>query len=217
MSCIWNSNGLEKHCEFCTNIYCDARENTTNTLSTTNQKEMNTYEEKYKKALERAKTVIKDYKSRDLKDLSFYAKSDLETIFPELKEDDDEIIRKELISYLSDKGTKSPFKEEEIDCERFIAWLEKQKTIETDYDKAFDEFLDSIPEKDPESCNSLYTYEDLESAIKFGVQWQKRQKPVDIPSSAIQNIEFAINLLEKKKYNAMANALKETLKYIQQL
>ena len=132
-----------------------------------------TYEEKYNQAID----VIKKIREANKDNAALV--DFIEYNYPELKEDEDEIIRKELISYLSDKGTKSPFKEEEIDCERFIAWLEKQKTIETDYDKAFDEFLDSIPEKDPESCNSLYTYEDLEAAIKFGIQWEKQKKPTE--------------------------------------
>ena len=56
---------------------------------------------------------------------------------------------------------------------------EKQKPIDIDYGNAFDEFISHIPEKDPDSCNSLYTYEDIEAAIKFGIQWHKQQKPVE--------------------------------------
>ena len=52
----------------------------------------------------------------------------------------------------------------------------EQKPLPKDYEDAFDEFISHIPEKDPDSPNSLYTYEDLESAIQFGIEWQKGQK-----------------------------------------
>lgn len=52
-----------------------------------------TQEEKaraYDEALEMARQIIKDYKKRNLDSQLFYVKEDLETIFPELKESEDE-------------------------------------------------------------------------------------------------------------------------------
>lgn len=69
------------------------------------------YEKKYNEALERAK---KFYNSEECR--VGMTPVDLETIFPELKESEDEKIRKEILDYI-DKST---------GCERWVAWLEKQ-------------------------------------------------------------------------------------------
>ena len=58
-------------------------------------------------------------------------------------------------------------------------WIEKQcerKPLSHNYDEAFDEFMSHIPEKDPEYSTSLYTYEDMVSAIEFGKKWAEKQK-----------------------------------------
>ena len=55
-------------------------------------------------------------------------------------------------------------------------------------------------------------------------QWAKRLircdkgdvKGYQIPGSAVENIEFAIDLLDKKHYGAMANSLRETLTYVKE-
>ena len=78
------------------------------------------YEQKYKEALRKATQEYDSAKTEGTKNV-------IETIFPELAESEDEKIRKEIISYLSDKGTKSPFEQEERDCDRWISWLEKQE------------------------------------------------------------------------------------------
>lgn len=58
-------------------------------------------------------------------------KADLQSIFPELRESEDERIRKELIEFIKIKlklAEESEYKTE--DWKRWIAWLEKQKGIE---------------------------------------------------------------------------------------
>lgn len=80
------------------------------------------YEKKYKEALEKAREIIKDYENRGLKDNLFYANEDFEAIFPELKESEDEKIRKailELVRQLSEVLDKQ-------NQNNMIAWLEKQ-------------------------------------------------------------------------------------------
>ena len=72
------------------------------------------YEKKYKEALERAKG---QYNKRT----PLY---DIEYIFPELKEDDDERIKKELIDFLK---LPHPQFVGERNHELWIAWCEKQK------------------------------------------------------------------------------------------
>jgi len=78
------------------------------------------YEKKYKKALERAKSFeLPEYKSI------------MASIFPELRESEDEKIRIELLNYLYDVH------DDDDDEERadWIAWLEKQGKQETLCDK----------------------------------------------------------------------------------
>lgn len=82
------------------------------------------YKKKYKEALERAREIIKDYEKRGLKEQLFYAKEDLEGIFPELKESEDERIRKALIEYFGEQCDMSDWNG--IYGYQVLAWLEKQ-------------------------------------------------------------------------------------------
>jgi len=76
----------------------------------------------YDEALEKAKDFYKGYKQRDNQ---LYA-DDLETIFPELKESEDEKIRKSIIGYLKEcrNNTRSEVMLDEY--AKWISWLEKQ-------------------------------------------------------------------------------------------
>ena len=91
------------------------------------------YEKKYKEALERARELIGKWIG---KNKNFYIE-DYSYIFPELKESEDERIRKGIIQYLE----QSQFGEEhyQIDDDvvrNYIAWLEKQsERRETDYNE----------------------------------------------------------------------------------
>ena len=71
------------------------------------------YEKKYKDALERAKEI---HRNEDEK------RFDMEWLFPELKENENERIRKEIIRIL--KGEMRYVSKEDTD--KYIAWLEKQ-------------------------------------------------------------------------------------------
>lgn len=78
------------------------------------------YEEKYKKVLEQAKQAIENIPDKSL--ISW-----LENIFPELRESEDEKIRKELISFFTkrDEFTKNdPFNG--LSNKQIISWIEKQ-------------------------------------------------------------------------------------------
>ena len=88
-----------------------------------------TYEKKYKDALEKAKSMIDDLRKGE----DILAVSDLESMFPELKESEDERIRREIIDFLWKE--KIFLQEVHLSVEnnpkyRFvmdaIAWLEKQ-------------------------------------------------------------------------------------------
>lgn len=54
-------------------------------------------------------------------------KEALEILIPELAESEDERIRKELIGYLTHRAEVTGFIDEDKDCKRWIAYLEKQK------------------------------------------------------------------------------------------
>ena len=71
------------------------------------------YKEKYEQALERAKAYHNDY-TKDI----------VEEIFPELKESEDERIRKELITHC--RNTRCVTEEGAERIAKWIAWLEKQ-------------------------------------------------------------------------------------------
>ena len=79
------------------------------------------YKEKYEKALERAKNY------REGHTLDVNPRIAMEYIFPELKETEDEKIRKELIKYLKERSH-SGFNREVRICNDGIAWIEKQGT-----------------------------------------------------------------------------------------
>ena len=82
------------------------------------------YEKKYKEVLSRAKAMIKVAANQD-EAIGF-----ANTIFPELKESEDERIRKELLEFLdelSKLGKNTNFDRwSKSDCADWIAWLEKQ-------------------------------------------------------------------------------------------
>ena len=86
---------------------------------------MNTYEKKYKEALEKAKSMIDDLRKGE----DILAVSNLETMFPELKESDDERIRKELLESFKYQQRESRTDKEwlnGIKLSEVVAWLEKQ-------------------------------------------------------------------------------------------
>ena len=84
------------------------------------------YEKKYKEALERTRKLYLE--SIENKGDRIYGAYELETIFPELKESEDERIRKDLVSFLwaVANGTVKSMPAA-IMCQEWIAWLEKQK------------------------------------------------------------------------------------------
>lgn len=89
------------------------------------------YEKRYNEALSRAKYY---YNKGKTVEFANYIVSD---IFPELKESEDDKIRKDLINFLCDiwhLGKNADFdKWDKADCSNWIAWLQEQgnKFIET--------------------------------------------------------------------------------------
>ena len=90
---------------------------------------------KYKEALERAKIWQKHLYEVGNKD---YA-DELNYIFPELRESEDERIKKEIVDFI--KHTNKYGSNEK--CESWLAWLEKQKAIDV-LDEEEREFADNV-------------------------------------------------------------------------
>ena len=78
------------------------------------------YEERYNQALERAKSV----KDNDITLTTYKAVS--EFIFPELRESEDERIRKAILKMIIDMDGGYPFEKYGIIKKKALAWLEKQ-------------------------------------------------------------------------------------------
>ena len=94
---------------------------------------MDTYEKKYKEALEIAQKLYQDCPNG--KNDRLYHTTDLEKMFPELRESEDEKIRKELIEHVKDQQSsfisapdcRDKYEEEENNkYNSWLAWLEKQ-------------------------------------------------------------------------------------------
>ena len=96
---------------------------------------MEDYKKLYEDAVNKIKSIIADKKKQGLTNCLF--EGDLNEIFPQLMESENEIIRKEIIDFIKaiiNKSAISSAKEE-----KWIAWLEKQdpKKHEEELEKAY--------------------------------------------------------------------------------
>ena len=80
------------------------------------------YEKRYKEALDRMKSWVKGEHPECFSE----AQKAAEFVFPELKESEDERIRKDCIKYLDWEYQHCSFNEDKMKIEKCIAWLEKQ-------------------------------------------------------------------------------------------
>lgn len=80
------------------------------------------YEQLYKEALQRAKKIKLSLINEDVE-------YNINLIFPELKENEDESIRKGLIQYLENDWNYNPSSQSPTFYKDAIAWLEKQKEL----------------------------------------------------------------------------------------
>lgn len=132
---------------------------------------MEDYKKKYEDALERAK----DLHDNHALGMPFIYET-CEQIFPELKESEDEKIRKEIINFINKTisfGVKNIDEEfSSKNCHDWIAWLEKQgkneEIDEASYRTGIKRVLDN-----PES---------------YGLEKQGEQKPIDLNTISIQKL-----------------------------
>ena len=91
---------------------------------------MDSYEKKYKEALNKAKDMLSHKEIR---------REDMEYLFPELKESEDEKIRKALLNTVKYYHFKESPYMFDISKEQVIAWLEKQKEfVSADFDDVWE-------------------------------------------------------------------------------
>ena len=128
------------------------------------------YEKMYREALERANFAYKD-EDRHLK-------ATLERIFPELRESDDEKIRKELINFFS-KGAEYDSSTNGIKDRNIIAWLEKQGEQKSAWNKEDNKNLNSVEWiiENSENLNEVFeTIDSPEYIKKYFIDWLKSLK-----------------------------------------
>ena len=177
------------------------------------------------KAYDRALEIAKAWCKLDNNDLS---NDDLKTIFPELKESKDERIRKAIISgmtALKEQG-KETFAAIHIDdC---IVWLEKQGT--PNQTSIWKHWKDGIAGNGEGELIYLVKYGhtySLSSCLCFECDYIElseldKLKPANkiesfcIPRYAIENIQIAIKVFEKERHAPLANALRETMRRLEE-
>ena len=129
---------------------------------------MDSYEKKYKESLARAREI-------------HFSKDEMEYIFPELKESEDENIRKAILSeldYLQNKEGWSDFGDYQI--EDVIAWLEKQgeqKPVEPQQDMLSQEkYAKAVDECVYGEQKSAEWSEEYKMMLQYAIEHFERQK-----------------------------------------
>lgn len=139
------------------------------------------YKEKYKEALRIAEEILRE-RCKEGTYGSFHRK-DLEDIFPELKESEDERIRKELIDTIHHAAGNSGVHISEFLENKYIAWLEKQKPTTDiqnltweDIEKIGD-FINMVQYENPNGIGAKCLYTDVLERFLDGKH--TKQKPVE--------------------------------------
>ena len=135
---------------------------------------MDTYEKKYNEALKWMRELYPG--------LHGATKEDAEHYFPELRESEDERIRKWLVDYFS-SIKETVWIHRDITCEQILAWLEKQKEPEwSDIDR---EMLDRIIERG--CCELPPRTRALTSDMVQWLQWMKEGRIAPKPAECIED------------------------------
>jgi len=127
------------------------------------------YEKKYNEALERAKAYHRNELAGSRKEMTEY-------IFPELRESEDERIRKAIVSLVYEmKGTYQSFAKVELD--KMVAWLEKQKEQKpAEWSEEDEEMLEYII-GDVNDAKQLYTSQEAKDMADKEIVWLKSLRP----------------------------------------
>lgn len=136
------------------------------------------WKKKYEEALERARK----YHGGDEGTL-VCIEDMLEDVFPELRESEDEMIRKHIVTFIMEADKRGEAPEE---CAKWLAYLEKQKDFQSKVQRRMEYLWDKLPDSDkvengdctPEEWKALGAYMELEMNFDNGSEEkQKEQKP----------------------------------------
>ena len=159
------------------------------------------YEKKYKKALEKARGALNDGT------ISNNTIAYIQDIFPELKESEDERIRKELLNAFQEADGSLYMVLTPHRRESFISWLEKQEVQKEDvYSKEFwgeirknlSDFLQEFCERGINTNFDKWTKSDCVNWLLW-VEKQCEQKPTDEEIKTLLRTEY-----EKGRADAIA-------------
>lgn len=218
MPCIYNRKVADRHCEYCSAV-CDERPPKSYKIQTTSTIKLNdnmNYKEKIIEILTN-------------KELTSEQKWQLETIFPELKESEDERIRKAILDYLTKMWGNSQDDVCGVHVEDAIAWLEKQgekSSIRERYDRiknsewfkkthegmfVSEEEVDNANVVVPKDYSSIdphffKTTDKAEPRFKVG-EWLCENEPNNY-ARFIQILEI-VNVQGKKRYRISRNIHKD--------
>lgn len=145
------------------------------------------YEKKYKEALERAKD------SFNYPDFPGFIRADV--VFPELKESEDEKIKREIINYFKCQSKDEPCRKDIHN--KWIAWLEKQAEEKPNY---------CHHEVDLSNCSEEYRkayYDGWNNCNQQHEQLKAEQKPAwnEDDEKAINDIMWIIETYRKNGFN----------------
>ena len=170
------------------------------------------YEEKYKKALATARKL---YNMR-----GDWTNLEIESIFPELRESEDEGIRKEILNYII-KGSESYYDVQQYGREKFekwIAWLKKQgKWSEEDEDTIkflISHFCTCYPNRTFQfTTNEVISHDELLRKIRHlrpQPQWKPSKEQIKGIECAIKTLQHQLNVRDKR-LNSLYDDLKQLM------
>ena len=146
---------------------------------------MDTYEKRYKEALERARTIVEN------KDASSVWKDWLRNTFPELAESEDERIRKVLLNDF--KNSCSEYYCEGVNRDMIIAWLEKQGEQKPAWSEEDEYVLEDV-----EEAIINYWHGDTQDIL---LDWLKSLRPQSQWKPSEEQIKQLGNCIGRAWYN----------------
>jgi len=123
----------------------------------------------------------------------------LEEIFSELREDEDEIIKEELINYLKFRCNSTTLSGEERACNKWIDWLEKQGNTDNIIEKAKTEKQRVLITETDGNANidwDTRSLEDTRKLLEYGLQYIEKQverNPTDKAELKFNVGEWVVN------------------------
>lgn len=156
------------------------------------------YEKAYKDALARAKEYNFDGAKQVIKDLITY-------IFPELKESDDERIRKGIIKFLIDVNN-GVYTKSELEIASWIAWLEKQCSDISSFPESQRKYMEKYISLDKVTLIKLLAERDInvEECInsfeeQVNQKWNEEMKFRKFDIITNSKIEYEIRDIQKNQ------------------